>query len=49
LKTHFRGCVLLLPFLPATGSPFDGINVLEEGEGAHIGEHALLLCVTWGH
>ncbi len=48
LKTHFRGCVLLLPFLPATGGPFDGINVLEEGEGVHIRDHALLLCVMWG-
>ncbi len=49
LKTHFRGCVLLLPFLPATGGPFDGIDVLEEWKGAHIREHTLLLCISWGH
>jgi hypothetical protein len=31
LKAHFRGSVLLLPFLRAPGGPFDGLNVLEKG------------------
>jgi hypothetical protein len=30
LETHFRGSVLLLPFLTNTCGPFNGINVLEE-------------------
>jgi hypothetical protein len=48
LETHFRGSALLLPFLPATCGPFDGINVLGKWEGAHIGKNTLLLCVMWG-